>query len=323
MLYIMTVLAAVAFGAPVKLIFDTDIGNDVDDVMALALIHVLEDQGACELLGVTLSTPHKLAAPFVDAVNTFYGRPDIPIGINPDAPDGFFPDKDFLKLARRPDLYPHDFKPEGAMKAVPLLRKLLASADDGSVVIVQVGFFTNLAELLDSKGDAFSPLEGSELVMQKVRLLSLMGGDFQRKRAEYNVRFDVKAARQVAARWPTATVWSGSEIGDAVTFPAESVESDFSYVKNHIVRDAYQLYRPTPHERPCWDLTSVWWAVHPDTEQLSCSPSGVVTVSKTGVVSFVSDPKGGRDHYLTISPRQAIDLRTLFARLVSTPPAKR
>jgi len=42
---------------PVKIIFDTDIGNDCDDVMALAVIHALQNRGATELLAVTLTNP--------------------------------------------------------------------------------------------------------------------------------------------------------------------------------------------------------------------------------------------------------------------------
>ena len=52
---------------PVKLIFDTDIGNDVDDVLALGLIHALQSRGQCELLAVTITKDQPLAAEFVDA----------------------------------------------------------------------------------------------------------------------------------------------------------------------------------------------------------------------------------------------------------------
>ena len=66
---------------PVPLIFDTDICGDCDDVLALGMIHALQSRGFCRLLAVTISVDHELAAPFVDAVNTFYGRGDIPIGV--------------------------------------------------------------------------------------------------------------------------------------------------------------------------------------------------------------------------------------------------
>src|SRR5262249_30211242 len=66
---------------PVRLIFDTDICGDCDDVLALGMIHSLQSRGQCRLLAVTISVDHEQAAPFVDAVNTFYGRGDIPIGV--------------------------------------------------------------------------------------------------------------------------------------------------------------------------------------------------------------------------------------------------
>src|SRR5687767_15975095 len=74
---------------PVKLIFDTDMGNDIDDALALGVIHALQSRGECELLAVTITKDNPKAAPFVDLVNTFYGRGDIPIGMVRDgkAPD--------------------------------------------------------------------------------------------------------------------------------------------------------------------------------------------------------------------------------------------
>ena len=66
---------------PVTLIFDTDIGNDVDDVLALGMIHALQSRGVCDLIAVTVTKDHALAGPFVDAVNTFYGRPHISVGV--------------------------------------------------------------------------------------------------------------------------------------------------------------------------------------------------------------------------------------------------
>ena len=43
---------------PTPLIFDTDIGNDVDDVLALGMIHALQSRGECELLAVTITKDH-------------------------------------------------------------------------------------------------------------------------------------------------------------------------------------------------------------------------------------------------------------------------
>src|SRR5205085_10721966 len=66
---------------PVRLILDTDIGNDVDDALALAMIHALQNRAEVRLVAVTITKDNRYAAPFVDLVNTFYGCPDIPIGV--------------------------------------------------------------------------------------------------------------------------------------------------------------------------------------------------------------------------------------------------
>src|SRR6266446_3592430 len=62
-------------------IFDTDIWSDIDDALALAIVHALEDRGEIKLLAVTISTDSQWCASYVDLVNTFYGRPDVPIGM--------------------------------------------------------------------------------------------------------------------------------------------------------------------------------------------------------------------------------------------------
>ena len=52
----------------------------VDDVGALALLHALADRGEAKILGVLISSKNEWAGPCVDAINTWHGRPDVPIG---------------------------------------------------------------------------------------------------------------------------------------------------------------------------------------------------------------------------------------------------
>ena len=222
--------------APVKLILDTDMGNDVDDLMALCMIHTLEAHGAVELLAVTITKDNPQAAAFVDAVNTFYGQPDVPIGV---VTNGATRDAGkFLLLAdaRNEDSslrYPHKLKSgKDAPEAVSLIRKLLAAQPDDSVTLVGTGFFTNWRRLLESPPDDASPLNGHDLIAKKVKLLSVMAGAFQTvnwdsRYREYNVVTDLPAAQAVAKSWPTPMVWSGFEIGAAVMFPHEVIEHDF------------------------------------------------------------------------------------------------
>jgi hypothetical protein len=318
--FILLLLAVPAAAAPVKLIFDTDMGNDCDDAMALAVIHALQNRGACELVAVTLTNPDPLAARYVDAINTFYGRPDIPVGVNARAPNAG--KSRYLAAANE---FPHDLDPGQAPEAVSLLRRLLAAAEDAELVIVQVGFFTNLARLLETPADDVSPFTGPELVKRKVRSLSLMAGAFhpmngENYHVEYNVKFDISSAIKVASEWPTPAVWSGVEIGEAVRFPAVSIDEDFGYVARHPVREAYQRYQPTPHERPCYDLTSVLFAVWPKRDYFALSRPGRVDVLADGFTRF--GPKSeGRDRYMLPDERRLLRVRELFAALVSEPPA--
>ena len=71
--------AAGAAAQSTPVIFDTDMGNDVDDALALAMLHALESRGECRLIGVTITKDNPWAAPYVDLVNTFYGRAHIPV----------------------------------------------------------------------------------------------------------------------------------------------------------------------------------------------------------------------------------------------------
>jgi hypothetical protein len=284
---------------PVPVIFDTDIGGDCDDVAALAMLHSLESRGRCRLLAVTVTSDDSRAAPFVDCVNTFYGRPDIPIGAA--GPRGIKRPMRYLHLASVQDgeavRYPHDLLDgKDAPDAVALLRKTLAAAE--------VGFSTNLARLLDSPADAASPLPGLELVAKKVRLLELMAGAFapidgNAAYGEYNVINDRASAAAIAAHWPTEAVWSGFEIGIALPYPSRSILDDFGDVPPHPVAEAYRLVSPPPQDRPSWDLTSVLDGVLGDRGYFNRSPPGKVTVTDQGATLFTPDATG-KHRYLIL-----------------------
>ena len=311
---------------PVKLIFDTDMGNDVDDALALAMLHSLESRGESELLAITLTKDNAEVAPYVDAINTFYGRGEIPIGITN---SGVTPEKSrFTGVTLETDggqyIYPHDLQlGDPAPNAVPLLREILANQPDQSVVIVQVGFSTNLAQLLDTRADEHSDLEGVELISRKVKHISIMAGTFtpinNETHLEYNIVQDIRSAQKLAEEWPTPVYWSGFEIGLAIRYPAISIEQDFRYVDKHPIPESYQAYVPTPHERPTWDLTSVLWAVRQSRGYFGVSEAGSVTVLDDGETTFSASPKGTH-FYLTADDTKKEAVRELFTALVSEPP---
>jgi inosine-uridine nucleoside N-ribohydrolase len=312
--------AAPVEAAAVRLIFDTDIGNDIDDALALAMIHTLETRGEAKLLAVTTSKDNQFAGPFIDLIDTFYHRPGIPIGTVRDGKTR--DDGKYLRPVVESGLYPHTLTDsQKAPDAVAVLRKTLAGEKDHSVVLVQVGFSTNLARLLDSRPDLSSMVPGRELVRSKVRLICVMAGQFPTGPAEYNVRTDIEAARKLFGESPAPIVFSGFEIGKAILYPATSIERDFAYVPHHPVADAYRAYMPMPYDRPTWDLTAVLYAVRPK-DSFGLSAKGRVAVDDRGVTTFTEDPHG-LHQYLTATPEQAKRALAQMIELASRAPGKK
>jgi inosine-uridine nucleoside N-ribohydrolase len=310
--------------APINIIFDTDMGNDVDDALALAMLHTLQSRHEVNLLAVTITKDNKWAAPYVDLVNTFYGHPEIPIGTvrNGKTTDSN-PMIQIPSERRRADgtlVYPHRILDgAGSPDAVFLLRRTLAAQSDGSVVIIQVGFSTNLARLLATKADSASPQNGRTLVSRKVRLLSVMAGNFANGQPEFNLAQDVPSAVKLFQEWPTPIVVSGFEIGDAMPIPASRIEHDFSYVENHPVADAYRAYMKMPYDRPTWDLTAVLYAVRPDDGYFALSSSGTITVLPDGSARFDLSA-GGNHRYLVLTDEQRVRTLEAMILLASQPP---
>jgi hypothetical protein len=62
----------------IPVILDTDIDGDSDDVAAVAILHALADEGKVGILAMGVVSRHPYSPACLDAINTFYGRGDIP-----------------------------------------------------------------------------------------------------------------------------------------------------------------------------------------------------------------------------------------------------
>ncbi|GGB25018.1 nucleoside hydrolase [Puia dinghuensis] len=246
----------------IPIIFDTDMGPDYDDVGAIALLHAFADSGKCTILATMASNRYEGVAAVLNVFNTYFHRPDIPIGV----PGGNAPDirdkqhwTDSL-LAN----YPHAINQNtDANYAVTLYRKVLAKQPDHSVVIVTVGFLTNLADLLETNPDDISPLDGLELAKKKVRLLVSMAGAFPRGK-EFNINRDVSAALAVSKDWPSPIIYSGFEIGKRIKCGLPLVNNNT--IQHDPVKDVFRISIPQSPEdaqgRSSWDETAVLVAIN-------------------------------------------------------------
>ena len=244
---------------PVKIIFDSDMGPDYDDVGALTLLHAFADSGKAEILATMASNKYELVAPCLDVINTYYGRPGIPVGspkthgVNIGCSQHW---TDSLVAN-----YPHKIASSSqAEDATILYRKILASQPDTSVVIVTVGFLTNMNDLLLSQPDTISPLNGNDLVIKKVKRLVSMAGIFP-EGSEFNVREDSTSSKYVFDHWPTLLVLSGFEIGNKILTGKKLISSNLKSPAKMAFGIAIPLSEADKNGRQSWDQTAVLAAV--------------------------------------------------------------
>ena len=313
----------------INLIMETDIGNDVDDALAMDLLYKYADAGKINLLGVCVNKEGPAPGEFVDILNTWYGHPDVPIGIIRDGADC---ETDAINYAKAVVMmndeagqpaFARTLKEYETLPEAPVLyRKLLSEAADNSVVIASVGFSTNLIRLLGTGPDSYSDLDGKDLVAKKVKLLVTMAGDFENPVIhEYNVVKDIPAAKVIFEEWPTPVVTSPFEVGCQIKYPATSIENDFGWAGLHPVVEAYKAYMPMPYDRETWDPTAVLYAVEGGS-WFTVSEPGKITVSDEGSTFFTPDPAGTR-RYLSVTPDQAEAVKAHFIKVITSVPANR
>jgi len=284
-------------------IFDTDLGPDYDDVGALTILHALADSGEVRILATISSNTDPLVAPCIDVINRYYGRPDLPIGApktGVNLGDGH-EEKWSEALVK---LFPHEIKSTAdAPDAVPLYRQLLTNAKDTSVIIVTVGFLTNLANLLESPADNISPLNGLQLVSTKVKHLVSMAGGIPSGR-EFNVFMDTPASQKVFAEWPTRIIISGFEIGGNIFTGKRLIASSIAETPAKTCFTIC-LRQGDFNGRQSWDETAVLVAVRGTREYFNTT-RGRMTVAADGSNTWQDDPAGQHEYLSFKLPAEEI-----------------
>jgi inosine-uridine nucleoside N-ribohydrolase len=248
--------------APVRVIFDTDMRADCDDVGALAMLHKMQDLGECEILGVVTSTTGPYIVPAIDAMNTFYGRGHLPIGICQERHlEHWDP---YAPTIGNPNNYPSNQRNSTAPKAAALYRKLLNAAPDKSVTVIVVGYATGCHELLLTGANHNSdgiPLTGRQLVAKKVKELVQMGNAAGVALSDgFNLGLDANAAVYVEANWPAPIVYSadGKTIRTGRKFTDGTINPRISPFAR-----GYKLYPEIGWDgkRQSWDQVAAYYAV--------------------------------------------------------------
>ena len=300
-----------------KIIFDTDLNTDCDDAGALAIVHAMQNLGECEIIacGTSVSNPDVVNA--IDAINTWYGRGDIPIGRWTGT--SLQPTGDAWVTDLKND-FPNDIG-DGSLApaAVDVYRQALADAADGSVIIIQVGFSTNTAALLNSAADGISSLTGAQLIAAKVTKLVIMGGKYWRTglSASHNFVNDPARAEDVAENWPGPIFYLGSEQGDSTN--SGNTLDDNTPIENP-VRYAYEG-NGSINGRNSWDLLAALYAIRgarPEGVPLYREIPGTNDINGSSGVNTWTPGVGG-PHYRLLQIRIYWDMQAYLNGLLDAP----
>ncbi len=291
---------------PVKIIFDTDMDSDVDDVGALSMLHSLASSGEADILAVMVSSLNPWSAPTVDVLNTYFGRPDIPIG-NVKRFGVYHPSRYARMLAEE---FPQRVgSGEKATEATVLYRQILARQPDNSVVIVTVGDLTNVSRLLASAPDTISALGGEALVAKKVKHLVAMGGRYPVEtdaRPNGNFKPDPASSRHVANHWPTKIIFTGGGVF-ANAIPTGKIYFEPSQAKTPM-RRAYETFlvgwnRNYHHSA---DMIAVYVAVRGPEPFFKLQEQGMNHIFENGTTVWRNEPDDRR-HALVNEFAEGVD----------------
>jgi hypothetical protein len=104
----------------------------------LAILHVMADRGEAGILATISANRNRWCGPALDAINTCYGRGDLPIGCSRTGPD---PEEWYRKRVVE---FPHDLRDSNeAPPAVDLYRKILAAQPDTPILLAEDSIVSN------------------------------------------------------------------------------------------------------------------------------------------------------------------------------------
>ena len=319
---------------PIGIALDGDLGNRIDAVLAVAMLNGLTAKTEARRISLSVSRPSLASAQIADVVAGFYrGRPagaptggvgaitEGMIGM-PEGGPAVSSDTPALastlekKTAEGTPVYTSAITGlVGTAESAVLIRNLLLAQHDGNAAIVLAGPATGVVRLLNL-------YRSGPQIAAKCRQLVIAAGSFPSGAPDATIKADVAAARKLFAEWTTPIVAVGSEVGDALPYPAASIEKDFAWAPVHPVVDAYRAARPMPYDAPASALAAVLYAVHPEDGFFKLSDPGTITVLDDGRTRFTPGAEGKHRH-LIVDPAMKEKVLGVYTAMVSAPPAPR
>lgn len=294
-----------------KVILDTDLDSDIDDMGALAMLLNMHKAGIIELKGIIITSDDPFAPSCANAMTTFYQLPDIPIGYLKDQPLLTNHSRYTRFIAEE---FPHKINSwQDAEESTNLYRRLLAQNCGDPVVIVTIGHLTNLQRLLQSRPDVVSPLPGKELVSKNVNKWICMGGQFPQGKEANFYRPDPLSTLFCVNNWEKEVIFCGWEIGNKIITGTESLKSKL--LPNHPLYRGYELYNAFAG-RQSWDQIAVLLLTRPSDKFFSYHP-GKCLVEADGSNKWQDDRKGKQKYVIFKDPDRVNDIMEMINDLMT------
>ena len=287
----------------VKIIFDTDIGGDADDLGALVMLNNFIAKDECNLLAVMCWSTEKYAVSAIDAVDRFYQHPDIPIGTRKDST--YYESWNYTKSIA--DKFYHQLNYKNVPDATVLYRQILSKSKDKSITIVTVGPLKNIENLIRSQADSISDLNGKELITKKVKEFVMMGGQYPKGKNEWNFNGDMPGVTKfVIANISVPITFSGYEVGAVIKTGAvfNNIDHDTPLYVGflHFSANAPWIkdnFKGKILDNASYDQTAVLYAVRKGTGTYWDKVGGRCIPDDTGGNTWVED-KNSKQAYLKL-----------------------
>lgn len=258
-----------------SVILDTDIGPDCDDVGAIAVLLSYAEELNFDILGICNCTSNIYGSAAIDAVCKYCGYDKITVGMY--SKPGFFSDESCCRYNKYiAEHFSKDYI-NGTLEILPhvsFYRNLLANAEDDSVVLITIGMFNTLSDLLNSVPDKYSSLDGVELIKKKVHCAVSMAATLPSGR-EFNVVSDYDAAKNFFERFPKEIYISDAKLGVSIITGYSDVTDEC--LSDSPIFESYRLYtekNELKNVNASYDLTAVQFACEGEGNFYSLSDTG-------------------------------------------------
>ena len=242
-----------------KIILDTDLCGDCDDVGAMAVLLNLDRLGYAKTLAVTYCLGNPWGSDFIQHTLDWFGRNDIPYGkltdysyANYDVHNKRFIQPYFEQFPRK-EQYPAPYD------SIRLLRRILAENNSTKdITLCAIGGLHNVNLLFTSAPDDISPKSGAELMQENICEVVLMFGNFAHPdQGECNAGYDIPGGQHFLKHCPVPITFAGFETGVHLMTGAPSEHQR----PGHPVRESYRLREQGKFVRNSWDPVTVYYAV--------------------------------------------------------------